>query len=113
MKCSETGCSHAATHVPKLCVPAMGWPQDETRALSLMLGAPMCRRHCEAFTPDNLLDVPNEKGATVRNDLIPAMARLTGSRIPPDCDRAWVVPVRMDSPAYRDFEAIQRKRGDA
>ncbi|HEX7887563.1 MAG TPA: hypothetical protein VF474_16435 [Phenylobacterium sp.] len=108
MKCAETDCPHAATHVPQLFVPAMGWPQEEARAIKMILGAPMCRRHCERFTVADLMDVPNETGATLRDTLIPAVARMSGSPIPPDCDRAWVTPLRMNSDAYREFERAQR-----
>lgn len=111
MNCVTTDCPHQATHVPQIFVPATGWPQDEARAISMILGAPMCRRCCEAFKAADVLDVPNDKGATLRDTLIPAMARMRGSRIPPDCARAWVSPLRMNSEAYRDFERQQGARG--
>lgn len=109
--CSEKDCGHAATHVPQIFVPAAGYPQEEARAINIICGIPMCRRHCEAFKVEQVLDVPNEKGATVRKVLIPAMARMRGSRVPPDCDRAWVTPLRMTSDAYRDFVKAQEGGG--
>lgn len=107
MKCSVPDCPHEASHVPQLFVPATGWPQEEATAINMILSAPMCRRHCESFKVSDLIDVPNEKGATLREVLIPAIARMSGSTVPPDCDRAWITPLRLNSDAYRSFVKAQ------
>lgn len=105
MQCSETGCLHIATHAPKICVPATGWPQDEKRALTMILGVRLCLAHCATFRPDQVLDVPNEKGSTLRQ-VLPILARLNGSTIPPDPDRAWIVPLAMAGEEFKAFDRI-------
>jgi hypothetical protein len=104
--CIEQGCGHAATHVPMICVPAVGHPQDAARAIKMLLGAEMCRRHVEKFTAPQVLDVPNEKGATLR-EVMPNIARLQAgaAALAPDCDRAWIEPVRIGS---REYEILKR-----
>ncbi len=101
--CAETGCPHAATHVPQVFVPARGWPPEERHAISMILAVPMCRRHCEAFEPAQILDVSNAKGATLRDSLIPILAKARPGSVEPDCDRAWATPLRMNSGTYRDY----------
>lgn len=103
MQCTETGCLHLATHVPKICIPATGWPQDEKRALTMILGVRLCLGHVATFTTAQVMDVPNEKGSSLR-DILPILARLNGSKIPPDPDRAWIVPLSVNSEEFRSFE---------
>jgi hypothetical protein len=108
MQCSETGCMHLATHAPKICIPATGWPQDEKRALTMILGVKLCLGHVATFTPGQVMDVPNEKGSTLR-DILPILTRLNGSTVPPDPDRAWIVPLALTSAEFKSFEQVADK----
>ena len=111
MKCQREGCQRQATHAIKICVPASGWPKDEARALQFILGMKCCRDHAAAFDPADVLlqPTPNDPDATFADVVLPAMARMSGSTIPPDASRAWTVPVRLDSEDFKAFERVQAR----
>lgn len=106
--CAETNCPHEATHVIKICVPPVGGEQDENTAVTMIFGVRLCRRHAERFSVDQIMDVPNAKGGTLRNDLIPMAARQQGWILPTDTNRTWLVPVRIDSPEHKKVIGMLR-----
>lgn len=109
-KCVAAGCEREATDAPEICVPATGWPIDRKRALRAILGTPLCREHVEAFKPGDVLDQPNPNGeGTFGSVVMPAMARMSGSKIPPDLARAWIHPLRLDSDDYLAFQRMADK----
>lgn len=111
--CAERDCARRATHAVKLYVPPTGFPADPKRSLSMILGVKFCRDHAQAFRPEQLLDVPNEKGSTLR-DAIPALARVAAAaqgRDPdaiaaPSADRAWCEAIRLDADEYAAIERM-------
>lgn len=111
MKCEREGCDRTATHAVKICVPATGWPKEEARALSMILGIKACRDHAAAFDPADVLlqPTPNDADTTFADAVLPAMARMSGPSIPPDASRAWVVPIPLDGEEFQTFERIQAR----
>lgn len=109
-RCEHDGCERAAQFAPKICVPAMGWPLDEKRALQATLGVRLCREHCEEFPAADQFkaDAP---GAL--REVFKVMARAAGSFIPPDFKRAWVKPVPLDGEEWATFTRVRAQRAQA
>ena len=113
-ECSEKGCRRRATHAPVILIPATGWPREEHRALRIICGLEFCQGHAVKFDPFTVLDqpAPNDPSVTFAEIVPPALARMAGSNLPPDCDRAWVVVIRLDGEEYRNFLASQQPAPD-
>lgn len=99
-QCNFKGCTRVATHIPMLCVPATSWPIDMHTPLKMCVMCPCCYEHCLAFPPTQL------QTEAVR-DVFRAIA---AGRQPPDFDRGYVQPLRMDSVEYKNMERMQRDR---
>lgn len=102
--CDQSDCGHLATHAVKLCVPAMGEAQDESRAFHAVMAIRLCLAHAAEFKAAQIIDAPTPKGKGTFRDVLPIFARLQG-RHEPDVDRAWIVPVALASAEFKDFEA--------
>lgn len=100
--CAHTGCGRPATHAPKICVPATGWPIDLHQPLSAILMLKVCRQHvAEAFHPTE-----NFKPGSPLRTVFEVLAR---GKVPPDFARAFVTPIRLDSDEFQSFERAQAK----
>lgn len=91
-------CEREATHAPNIYIPATGYPQERRHSVNLIAGTEMCRSHAEDVDPTEF--VPDLA------KLAEIAARASGSSVPPDVSRAWVVPLRIDSEEYRKFRAM-------
>jgi len=90
MKCSWSDCQAVATHLPKICVPALGHALESHQPLGAILNLPACREHAKAFDIEELLNLPVTKFRIV-------FELLARGKCPPDFDRAYVQPVPLDS----------------
>lgn len=103
MICQSTGCTREATHFPKLCVPAIGWPIDAHQPISAVLGVKLCRDHAKAFPPANK-QTPEVRKA------IEAAARMM-RKAPPDFARSFIQPIRIDCPEGQKYARALRGEG--
>lgn len=101
--CQRDGCDQPARYAPKLFVPATGGPQSESKAACVIIGLCVCVDHRDGLK--DLQFIEELLGPELRN-AIRAMIG-TWSWIPPDFSRAWVRPIRCDSPEFREFEQQQ------
>lgn len=97
--CARTGCPAAATVAFKVLVPAKGFHEDNHTPLTTIMGIKVCQLH---FDED-------EANLVERNDAmreaIEAGCRMMG-RVMPDWSRAWVEPIGILTPEYKQFEAM-------
>jgi hypothetical protein len=94
MKCSWSDCQAVATHLPKICVPALGHALESHQPLGAILNLPACLEHAKAFDVQEFLNLPAPKGGSTNRILFEILAR---GKCPPDFDRAYVQPVPLDS----------------
>ena len=104
-RCASDGCQNEATHAPKICVPASGYPQTEKQSLVSIMGIKLCEQHCQEFPAQEQFFSPECRDAW--RGIFLMMARAAGSNIPPDFHRAFVVPAALDSDDYLMFEKMQ------
>jgi hypothetical protein len=106
MKCGDSNCEAEATHMPKICVPATGWPIDQHNPISVVMGLKLCLKHTRAFRAKETLGL---KGEHTMRKVIEVMAKSYGG-VPPDFARAFVQPISIDSPEGRALEISQKSR---
>lgn len=85
--CASEGCSHEATHFPKINVPATGFPAIEARSVGVVLALKLCR-DCAATFPSLAQFEPGAPGAI--REVIEVMCR---GKVPPDFARAFTTAV--------------------
>lgn len=83
--CDFKGCVHQATHHPKVCVPAKGWPIDSHKPSGAVFGMKLCKEHARAFDAQALLLIKTNKEIFVDISL--------GNMQEPDFTRAFVIAV--------------------
>lgn len=112
MSCRHEGCAREATHAVRITVPPTGWPIEAGRNLTSVFGLKLCRDHALEMTADQFFcEATNEADGTHKlRTVFTAMARAKGSQIPPDFDRAFVEPVRLDHPDARPLFDMDGKR---
>ena len=94
-KCDSVGCDQNGTHAPMVCVPYEGYPVEIRNPLIAFLDTHCCRTHFNQLKGYDVLF------KAVR-DQIEMVARENGGR--PAFKRAYVKPVRTQSPEYLNFQ---------
>lgn len=106
LNCHHQGCTNAATHIPKLCVPALHWAIHNHRPLSVLFDMPLCDEHVNDIRMPEILDpVVNAK----LRHLFEIMCR---GKQPPDFTRAFVLRARLDSDEVKKFRELQTAKSD-
>lgn len=100
--CSREHCAAEARWVPKVCVPATGYPIAGHTPLSCIIGLPLCGACIDTLGVGDLLG-PTPQGGEFRE----AFAIAAG-RVPPDFSRAFMARVSLNSPEYAAFQAGAR-----
>jgi hypothetical protein len=103
VKCAEDTCTLEATHVPKICIPAIGWPIELHQPLSAVMTVPLCLAHARDFRVRETLELRGER--TLRR-IFELMAQSL-KKLAPDFDRAFVVPVSMSSAEFVELDRIR------
>lgn len=78
--CQHEHCKRPATHAPKLCIPAQGYPRGTAAPLSCLIALPCCMPHLKQIKPEEFLS----------DQMKQTVAILTAGKTPPDYDRAWI-----------------------
>ncbi len=97
--CEHQGCARAATHAPRLNIPAQGWPIDLHQPISMFIGIELCKDHAKTFG-DGFKWSDNPK-------LKEAIEIVSRGKAPPDFDRAFHTVTRLDSDEYRKFGQVR------
>jgi len=100
MKCAHDGCDHQADCAPKICVPAVNGPLDESKTIGIILGLTVCRQHFDELKIADFLTA-QIKGA------IEIVAR---GKAPPDFERAFFKRVLLISAEWATFERARAGR---
>lgn len=99
--CCHNGCEAEATCIPKLRIPATGYPIDTHQPLALAMGVALCDEHFETdATIELLAPIGVERGI---RDVVTIMTR---GKVPPDWDRAFVERLPRDSDEYRAINVL-------
>lgn len=86
--------------VPKLYVPAIGYPIEERRCIQAIMNAPKC---AECFAKYSWANFDND----VIRRLMESLARSKGPlAAPPDFARAFVKGLPLDSVEYAQYEKV-------
>lgn len=78
-------------YIPILEIPAEGFPFDMHDPMRVILFLPICSNHFAILEPTDFLSKRLKKG----------VVKECRGKVPPDFDRARIVPLAMDSPAFR------------
>lgn len=97
MKCDFKGCSEEATCMPKVNVPAMGWPIDMHQPLSFVIGLTLCDKHFASARIGDFLHDGLGTGKSTK-EIFRIMAR---GKIPPDFDQAFLSKCGLNSEEAR------------
>lgn len=100
--CEKNGCPRAATHAPRLSIPAKGWAIELHQPLQMFCGVELCRDHAGEFFAG---DAPRfwQENPKLRQ----AVEIMAAGKAPPDFDRTFADVVRIDSSVYRKFQDMQ------
>lgn len=93
MMCFEEGCECLATYLPKVCVPARGYPLEVERSAQCIVQFPMCWKHIQEIKMPEFMTPELE-------EIFRMMLR---NKQPPDFARAWVHHLPLDSDEAQDF----------
>lgn len=95
MNCARNGCKREATHYPKVCVPATGFPIEGHQPLDCVVSLPCCIAHARKFDVNVFLNTPHPSNPALNfKSVFQVMA---AGRTPPDFARAWVEPIPLTS----------------
>lgn len=97
--CKTTGCLHRAEYLPKVCVPAQGFPVEAGKHMSAIVDVPLCE--------DCLVNVAGDQFMT--DQLRTVFDKFAAGKVPPDYSRSFVLPVAMTSEEYRRYKAALAK----
>jgi hypothetical protein len=103
MNCSSKDCGRLAVCVPKIRVPAEGWPIALHQPLTLLMQMPLCQACFDALKIEEF--VGDQSDGKLRQ-----VIRLGATgRQPPDFARAYFERVSIGSGEYRQFCAMSEK----
>lgn len=100
--CEKTGCPRAATHAPRLNVPARGWAISLHQPIKMFAGVELCRDHAREFFAEAPAQFWQQNPK-----LREAVEILAAGKAPPDFDRTFGDVVRLDSEAYQQFQQMR------
>jgi len=93
--CNWEACTVAhPLFVPKLCTPAKGLGVQRIKPLSCICNIPLCDQHFRMLKVEELLT------DDARTGFVNAAASI--GKLEPDFARAWIAPVSINSPEYRN-----------
>lgn len=98
-QCQSSGCLSRAQYVPKICVPPKGFPVEAHKHCSVIIGVPLCEDHLVICQPEQFLNRQTR-------GIIDAFCK---GKVPPDYERAFILPVLCESEEYRTWERQRRK----
>lgn len=111
--CGKKDCRDRATHGIKICVPCVGQALAQHRPLELFLGLVLCAKHAEEadvkeffIERPKLLGLADPPPSNPIKDIFDHAAGAQGREA--DYDRAFIAPVRLDSPEWRKFTQISQ-----
>jgi hypothetical protein len=99
-QCQSSGCLHRAQYVAKLMIPPKGFPIEANKNLSIIIGVPLCEDHLVICVPEQFLN----------RQTYAIVDAFTKGKVSPDYERAFILPVDMDSNEYHMWER-QRNKG--
>lgn len=91
-KCAREGCERAATHIPRVNVPATGHALDTHQPIGLCLNLKLCKDHALDFS------AAGQFGPGAPGDLRKIIEIMCAGRARPDFDRAFTTALRLDHP---------------
>lgn len=98
--CKSKDCTHEASFIPRINVPAMHWPIDMHQPLQMFIDLPLCKHHIHEVKIKDFL-----------SDEIKEVFRImTKGRMPPDFERAYVSQVSVNSNEFKMFRRKQAER---
>lgn len=100
-KCDKKGCEREARFAPKIYIPARGFAAIREQSASMYIGLEMCYEHAENFDPGDLENIEEIANAALRVVL--------QNPVPCDIERAWVIPIRLDSKEFLEFKNMSNK----
>lgn len=93
--CRWEGCTvRQPLFAPKVCTPAKGLGIKRIKPLSCICNMPLCDQHFRMLKVEDLLTEDARKGF--------ANAAATIGKLEPDFERAWLAPVSVKSPEFRN-----------
>lgn len=111
MKCCFDTCDKAATHAPKVFVPAQGYAAVPQFSVSCIFGIQLCENHARDFEAKEQFNDPrtSEQWRSVFNAIL-SMKRSGRVPVPLDFKRAFNEALSLESIEYIQYEAMQAKR---
>lgn len=95
-KCVWKDCQNEATHALEVFVPPTGFIATRKNSINMICGLEVCRRHTNEF---DINENPEIK------ELVTHITKtIMKSQVPPDFERAWVVPIKLNDPRYLEFK---------
>lgn len=98
-QCSTPGCLSRAQYVPKICVPPTGYAVEANLHVSVIIGLPLCEDHMVILLPEQIFN-------TQTRAVIDAFTR---NKVQPDYNRAFLLPLQMNTPEYASWERLRLK----
>jgi len=93
IQCTRKGCLAAATHQPKICIPAKD--RSRNQPLGIILGLYLCEMHCKRFDVQGFLADPSADGKKTNKDLFQMLTKGAPER---DYSRGYVIAVKTKLP---------------
>lgn len=90
--CNSTGCTAAATAAPRICIPALGFPEESHKPATIVVSLPLCPEHLAEFKKEDILQDALKESFRTRFKEI--------GKAPPDFDRAYVIGCPLDHKDY-------------
>jgi len=102
MKCAHEGCQKEASCAPKICVPAVNGPLEESKTIGLILSLKICQLHFDELKIKDFL--------SPTSDLRRMVEIVARGKAEPDFERAWFKRVLLISNEFGMFERAQAGR---
>ena len=98
--CMREGCGNAAEIVPKLRVPAAGWPMKFHTPCEVIIGIESCAEHFKEMSAQELL---TDDLRVMFGHMLRGLGKAKA-----DFDRATIEPISMKGSEYRKFVAERK-----
>lgn len=102
-KCATKECKHGAKFIPRICVPAKGWPIDSHEPLSCMMGIEVCESCFKDMKPEMFFGPALDK---IPNNMRKIFEIGADGKCPPDFDRAYIERVSISSKEYAKYKEL-------
>lgn len=90
-RCQAKGCNEDAVAIPRLCVPAQGWPIDAHQPLAMVIKLPLCQHHKAKAAAHEFVETEQQRAV---------FAYMAKGKIGPDYARAFFEWLPLTHPDY-------------